>query len=93
MAEGTISFAEGLGLKALDSNEVRRQQKHVRSSPMISTHKPSDLCSPKESSPTISLPKIIQKTSPSRRLQQVFEEELLRDSKGHQQTSGNPSLE
>ncbi|KAF7131778.1 hypothetical protein RHSIM_Rhsim09G0081100 [Rhododendron simsii] len=84
---------EGLGLKALDSNEVRRQQKHGRSSPMISTHKPSGPCSPTESSPAISLPNIIQKTSPSRKLQQVFEEELLRDSEGHQQTSGNPSPE
>ncbi|KAG5513045.1 hypothetical protein RHGRI_038536 [Rhododendron griersonianum] len=26
MADGTISLAEGLGLKALDSNELRRRQ-------------------------------------------------------------------
>ncbi|KAG5512916.1 hypothetical protein RHGRI_038666 [Rhododendron griersonianum] len=26
MAEGTVSFADGLGLKALDSNELRRRQ-------------------------------------------------------------------
>ncbi|KAF7115200.1 hypothetical protein RHSIM_RhsimUnG0061300 [Rhododendron simsii] len=93
MAEGTISFVEGLGLKALDSNEVRRQQKSARSSPIISTQKPSDLSRPKESLPNTSLPKVPQKTTPSRKLQQVFEEELLRESEGHQQISGNPSLE
>ncbi|KAG5540752.1 hypothetical protein RHGRI_020855 [Rhododendron griersonianum] len=29
MADGTISFAEGLGIKALDSNELRRKQKNL----------------------------------------------------------------
>ncbi|KAF7113905.1 hypothetical protein RHSIM_RhsimUnG0102100 [Rhododendron simsii] len=85
MADGTISFAEGLGFKALDSNEMRRQQKNVRSSPSNSTHKPFDLCSPKDSSTNPSLSTDFKRTSPSRKLQQVLEEELLRETEGQQQ--------
>ncbi|KAG5521753.1 hypothetical protein RHGRI_034092 [Rhododendron griersonianum] len=82
MADGSITFAEGLGSKALDSNEMRRQQKNARYSPPISTHIPFDLCP----SPST------ERTSPSRKLQQVFEEELLKEVAGQQQqlNSGNP---
>ncbi|KAG5521738.1 hypothetical protein RHGRI_034083 [Rhododendron griersonianum] len=37
MADGTISMAEGLGCKALDSNEIRRRQKNI-SDPNGSLH-------------------------------------------------------
>ncbi|KAG5562094.1 hypothetical protein RHGRI_004967 [Rhododendron griersonianum] len=77
MANGTISFAERLGSKALDSNELRRQQKNARYSPPNSTHKPFDLCP----SPTTDF----KRTSPFRKLQQVFEEELMKEVAGQQQ--------
>ncbi|KAG5513049.1 hypothetical protein RHGRI_038539 [Rhododendron griersonianum] len=81
MADGTITFAEGLGSKALNSNEMRRLQKNARYSPPNSTHIPFDLCP----SPST------ERTSPSRKLQQVFEEELLKEVAGQQQlNSGNP---
>ncbi|KAG5523681.1 hypothetical protein RHGRI_030608 [Rhododendron griersonianum] len=84
MADGTISFAEGLGCKALDSNEMRRQQKNARSSLTNSTHKPFDLCPSKDSSPNPPLSNDSKRTSPSRKLQQVFEKELLREAESQQ---------
>lgn len=84
MADGMISFAEGLGSKALDSNEMRKKQKNVRSPPSNSTHKLFDLCPgtlpTMDSSTNPSLSSDFKRTSPSRKLQQVFEEELLRDN-------------
>ncbi|KAG5540720.1 hypothetical protein RHGRI_020827 [Rhododendron griersonianum] len=35
---------EGLGGKAVDSNEMRRKQRNPRSSPTKTLHKPFDLC-------------------------------------------------
>ncbi|KAG5531956.1 hypothetical protein RHGRI_026534 [Rhododendron griersonianum] len=61
---------------------MRRLQKNARYSPPNSTHIPFDLCP----SPST------ERTSPSRKLQQVFEEELLKEVAGQQQlNSGNPS--
>lgn len=41
MAEGTISMADGLGIKALDSNEVRRRQGiHLDSTQTTQIHFP-----------------------------------------------------
>ncbi|KAI8559924.1 hypothetical protein RHMOL_Rhmol04G0214100 [Rhododendron molle] len=60
MADGTISMIDGLGSRAIDSNELRRKQKHSESAVPIlglqmrlisnrsftsnSTLKPFDLC-------------------------------------------------
>ncbi|KAI8572625.1 hypothetical protein RHMOL_Rhmol01G0213900 [Rhododendron molle] len=83
MADSTISFAKGLGSKTLDSNEMRRQQKNARYSPPNSTHKLFDLCPP----PTTDF----KRTSPSQKLQQVFEEKLMKEVAGQQQfSSENP---
>ncbi|KAF7143233.1 hypothetical protein RHSIM_Rhsim05G0116500 [Rhododendron simsii] len=51
MADGTLSMAEGLGLKTMDSNEVRRKQRGFN--PQIFTLNPFFLDS---SSPSVSIP-------------------------------------
>ncbi|KAG5565774.1 hypothetical protein RHGRI_001632 [Rhododendron griersonianum] len=43
MGDGSISMADGLGFVAVDSNELRRKQKSLRSSSSNSSIKPFDL--------------------------------------------------
>ncbi|KAI8559344.1 hypothetical protein RHMOL_Rhmol04G0165400 [Rhododendron molle] len=45
MADGTISIADGLGFKALDSNELRREGGLQFSDPLNSVKKPFDFSS------------------------------------------------
>ncbi|KAI8538817.1 hypothetical protein RHMOL_Rhmol09G0133000 [Rhododendron molle] len=77
MADGTISLEEGLGFKAIDSNEIRRKQRGISSSAAFETHKPFDLCpaSSSGSGPITTIPS--KQSSPSRKLQQAFFEEGL----------------
>ncbi|KAG5552988.1 hypothetical protein RHGRI_010972 [Rhododendron griersonianum] len=103
MADGTISIAEGLGIKALDSNEVRRKQMNLVGSgsplhiPISQTDKsnnsnPFEFETPRMGNsggtvpPSCSAefgefsPKSAKCPSPSRKLQQVFEQELIREA-------------
>ncbi|KAG5553054.1 hypothetical protein RHGRI_011046 [Rhododendron griersonianum] len=70
-------MSEGLGAKAIDSNEMRIHSSTTRSSPSKTLHKPFDLC-PAEFGELS--PKSLQKSSPSRKLQQVFEQALVREA-------------
>ncbi|KAG5523680.1 hypothetical protein RHGRI_030607 [Rhododendron griersonianum] len=77
MADGTISLAYGLGLQALDRNNQRSHTSTTRSSPPKNPHKPFDLC------PAVCgelSPNLLQKSSPSRKLQQVFEQALVQEA-------------
>ncbi|KAI8564159.1 hypothetical protein RHMOL_Rhmol03G0160300 [Rhododendron molle] len=77
MADGTISMAEGLGSKALDSNEIRRKQKNnsdpdVRRkqrgfNPQISSPNPFFLDS---STPSVSIP---NRSSPTNSIHKPFD--------------------
>lgn len=99
MADGTISLADGLGLKALDSNEVRRRQqssdltKFPQSQMGVEIQQMSNsgnlnsgFTLGNEEHATSSAgfgafsPKTSKNTSPSRKLQQVFEEALGREA-------------
>ncbi|KAG5553260.1 hypothetical protein RHGRI_011203 [Rhododendron griersonianum] len=102
MADGTISIADGLGLKALDSNEVRRKQQisdlskssQVRSTQMEMEIQKVNISGNFNSVPILGnvnqattstgfgsfSPKTAKNLSPSRKLQQVFEETLVREA-------------
>ncbi|KAG5540761.1 hypothetical protein RHGRI_020861 [Rhododendron griersonianum] len=100
MADGTISLAEGLGIKALDSNELRRKQKNlVGSIPISQTDKPNnsipfEFGTPQMSNSgdykngsTFQSSSPTKKPSPSWKLQQVLFEESLRleaEERAHQ---------
>lgn len=80
MADGTISIADGLGFKAIDSNEIRRKQRSVSDSPVCpsshSTLQGKLSNSPPQGVESLS-PKSNKATSPARKMQQVFFEERL----------------
>lgn len=101
MGDGTISLADGLGFKALDSNELRRRQQVLDPSKSPHFHPPmkegiQQRGNSGDSSSTINLgntvhasysdgsrvssPKTSKHSSPSRKLQQVFEEALVREA-------------
>ncbi|KAG5521726.1 hypothetical protein RHGRI_034073 [Rhododendron griersonianum] len=78
MADGTISMAEGLGIKALDSNELRRKQVPHMESPKSGIPFALNPLGASFSGLGAHSPKSSKNTSPSRKLQQVFFEEGLR---------------
>lgn len=102
MADGSISMADGLGLKAIDSNEVRRRQQlsGISKSPQFyltqaevetqMMNKSSEFKSGSTLEKAVHAtspagfgafsPKSAKNPSPSRKLQQVFEEALVREA-------------
>ncbi|KAG5548904.1 hypothetical protein RHGRI_014310 [Rhododendron griersonianum] len=103
MADGTVSIADGLGLKALDSNELRRRQQisefshSSQSRPNLTEVGHTNMRGNSGDSRSrinlgntvhasysdgsrVSSPKTSKQSSPSRKLQQVFEEALAREA-------------
>ncbi|KAG5531833.1 hypothetical protein RHGRI_026448 [Rhododendron griersonianum] len=81
MADGTISLADGLGLKALDSNELRRRQQVLDPSKSPHFHpSPMKVETQQGGNSGDSSPKTSKQSSPSRKLHQVFEEALVREA-------------
>lgn len=84
MADGTISMMDGLGLKAVDSNELRRKQKITVESdtPLISTQihsiQPGNLSPSTSSGIGAYSPKSTRTSSPARKMQQALFEESLK---------------
>ncbi|KAG5557728.1 hypothetical protein RHGRI_007846 [Rhododendron griersonianum] len=81
MADGTISLADGLGLKALDSNELRRRQQVLDPSKSPHFHpSPMKVETQQGGNSGDSSPKTSKHSSHSRKLQQVFKEALVREA-------------
>ncbi|KAG5540732.1 hypothetical protein RHGRI_020837 [Rhododendron griersonianum] len=80
MADGTVTMAEGFGYKALDSNEMRRKQKSISEQINSNQLLPQQSGNPNSSIPILSDPQSIKNSSPSRKLQQVFEQALIREA-------------
>ncbi|KAG5552992.1 hypothetical protein RHGRI_010976 [Rhododendron griersonianum] len=74
MADGTLSMVEGLGLKTLDSNELRRKQVPHMESPNNGIPTRSVQASSPKGFGAHS-PKSPKSTSPARKLQQAFQNE------------------
>ncbi|KAG5521733.1 hypothetical protein RHGRI_034079 [Rhododendron griersonianum] len=98
MGDGSISMADGLGFVAVDSNELRRKQKSLRSPSSNFSIKPFDLRSgslpPFNPSTNPLHPGDFKNTNPSPRSQLAFGDESVAETGKVQQISSvNPKIE